>query len=230
MDFDIVSNLNWIGEHIWAALKQMGGVAILTVIMTFITHKINVRFEKRIEHKYDQKLEELKVELDKQRESHKSMLEKRNYVSKTRFDTEFSIVKELMMSCKTMIDAVYFLFPNRNAEPLYDQGEKWSKQHQDYWVKAATATRDFGVLMEGNSAFISKEIYEEFKKIESECRTNILCYMYRNENDPLNNGVSQEKREYEIKKAYERTWEIEQKMTAIADMLRQHFQDMDIQE
>ncbi len=84
--------------------------------------------------------------------------------------------------------------------------------------------------MEGNSAFISKEIYEEFKKIESECRTNILCYMYRNENDPLNNGVSQEKREYEIKKAYERTWEIEQKMTAIADMLRQHFQDMDIQE
>lgn len=163
MDFDIMSNLQWLGNHVWAALKQMGGVAILTVIITFIVHKINTRFEKRIEHKYDQKLEELRVELDKQRESHKSMLEKRNYVSKTRFDTEFAVCKELMMSCKSMVDSISFLFPNEEVEQAYERDKKWDGKNQKTVSDAAIATKKFEELLEGNSPFIPKEVYNEFK-------------------------------------------------------------------
>ena len=220
MSFDIVESFQWLWNHIWAALKQMGGVAILTIIITFIVHRFNTRFEKKIEHKYDAKIEDLKVELDNQREHYKSLLEKRNYVSKTRFDTEFTICKELMIACKRMIDSIYFLFPNRNAEEVFECKPKWTKRDQDYWLEAAKETKMFGEL----------EVYDRFKEIHEQCRMNILIYMYRNENDPINEDVTQEERKKKIDEGYKRTWQINYQMSAIADMLRQHFQDMDIQE
>ena len=192
MNFDIIANLQWIWEHVWGTLKQMGGVVILTGIIAFIVQKINVHYEKRIEHKYDKIIEELKVELDNQREHYKSLLERRNYVSRARFDAEFTICKELMIACKTMIDSIYFLFPNKLTEELFHSEKKWTDKNTEYWVNAIEATKKFGEILEGNAPFISKEIHGKFKDIYEQCRLNITVYMYRCETDPLNIGTTQE--------------------------------------
>lgn len=230
MNFDIVSNLNWIGEHIWVALRQMGGVAILSVIMTFITHKINTRFEKRIEHKYDQKLEELKAELDKQREIHKSMLEKRNYVSKTRFDTEFAVCKELMMSCELMIDSIHTLFPNVELIKAYGSGNMWTAHHQKQWANAADTVKAFSNKLEGYAPFISKEIYDEFRTVLNICKKNVYHYLCFNPDDPMYINVSKEQKTEMLTKAFEDSLRLSDMLSTIAGRIRQYFQNMDIQE
>lgn len=228
MNFDIVSNLKWIGEHIWAALRQMGGVAILTVIITFIIHKINTRFEKRIEHKYDQKLEEIKVELDKQRESYKSLLEKRNYVSKVRFDTEFATCKELVRACRVMVDAVYFLFPTHS----YGELPIDSKERKDYLdALGAEAIKEYNScrkLLDDYAPFITKDLYDNMKDLCKLCGNNIEDFRYRYDKDPIQSPPANKDQASAVHEAYKRTRLLDDKLTAISDYLRGYFQNMEI--
>ena len=230
MNFDIISSIKWIWGHIWTALKQMGGVAILVAIMTFIVHKLNTRYEKRIEHKYDKKIEELKVELDNQREHYKSLIEKRNYVSKTRFDTEFTICKELMISCESMIDSIHTLFPNIELVKAYGSGNMWTPHHQEQWSNSADTVKDFSNKLEGYAPFISKEIYDDFRAALSICKKNIYHYLCFNPNDPLYINVSQEKKTDMLTKAFEDSLKLSSMLSMIAEKMRQYFQNMDIQE
>ena len=230
MNFDIIENLKWLWNHLWAALKQMGGVAILTIIITFIVHKINTRFEKKIEHKYDAKIEELKAELDNQREHYKSLLEKRNYVSKTRFDTEFTVCKELMMACESMIEANHHLFPHIELVNAYGTGDMWSSHHQELWSNGADAVNTFSNKLEGYAPFISKEIYDEFRNILNVCKKNVYHYLCFNPNDRLYKNVTQEKKTEMLTKAFEDSLKLSNMLATIADKIRQYFQEMDIQE
>lgn len=73
MELSIAKGIEWIFTHIWNALREIGGVAIVTAICTFISHRMNVKYEKRITQKYDAELEVLKNDLAT-----------RNHISKTR--------------------------------------------------------------------------------------------------------------------------------------------------
>lgn len=226
MDFDIVSNLKWIGQHIWAALRQMGGVAILTVIITFIVHKINTRFEKHVEHKYDQKLEELKVELDKQRENYRTLLDKRNHVSKTRFDTEFTLCREIMVACHKMINDCYFLFPTFASVPADEEARKeYEKEVYDNAYKSYAA---FISLLIGNAPFISETIYDKLYGLGKKCRENLdefshkwnLSYSWNRSGD-AEEGKSKSE-------AYKRTRQFQAEFDEIVKDLRGYFANLDV--
>ena len=229
MDLNWAHNFEYIKHTLCAILQEAGGVAIFTAICGFIVHKINTRFERRIENKYDEKIEMLKVELDKQRDMYKSILEKRNHVSKARFDTEFSICKELMMDCKTMIDAIHILFPNIELMKAYSAngGEPF---RQEQWSDATDKVNYFSRQIEGNAAFISKEVYDEFTKILNKCKINVYFYLCFNKNDPLFGNLTTSQRTEKLTKAFNNSKELSSMLSNIADMLRQHFQNMDIQE
>lgn len=230
MNFDIMENLKWLWNHIWVALKQMGGVAILTIIITFIVHKINTRFEKRIEHKYDEKLEVLKVELDNQRETYRSLMEKKNYISKTRFDTEFAVCKELMLACNNMINAVYYLFPVREFESHYSDEQTKRQVYDQKYGKAIEASNKYNDLIASYAPFIAKELEEEMKELHILCGKNIEGFRFRYESGPNYVEAPSEQRNAIIDECYERTWVIREKLSNVSDTLRQYFKQIEVEE
>ena len=72
-----------------------GGVgAIVSATVKFTSEKIAERLEKKYELRLNKELEEFKNKLEK------------SYVSKTRFDTEFSIYRQLSESTVIMVKEV----------------------------------------------------------------------------------------------------------------------------
>lgn len=202
-----------------AFMASIGGAgAIIVGIVKYASQRI----AESLSAKYQ-------LELDKRLEEYKNKLDKRNYVSKARFDTEFTVAKELMIACKTMINSVYFLFPNEKLEQVYERNDGWGEKNQKCLLTAIDSSRKFEELLEGNSPFITKEIYDEFSALDMLCRKNILSYSCRNENDSLYATIPVAHRKKIMEEAYKRTWEIQQRFETISDMLRKHFQDMDIQ-
>ena len=73
-----------------------GGVgAIVSATVEFTSEKIAERLEKKYE-----------LRLNKELEDFKNKLENKSYVSKTRFDTEFNIYRQLSESTVIMVKAV----------------------------------------------------------------------------------------------------------------------------
>lgn len=162
-------------------------------------------------------------------EEYKSLVDKKNYVSKARFDTEYNICKEIMVASKNMLDYVYSLFPDKTLESIYGQSVDQNSIKENASLKVAEKIKAFEDLLEGNSPFIPQEVYEEFNELKGMCQANLFSYQCSDVENPFYNSVSDKDREQLISDAYDRTQEIVNRMNTIASMLRQHFQNMDIQ-
>lgn len=228
MDLNWAHNFEYIKDTLWAILQEAGGIAIFTAICSFFVHKINTRFEKRIENKYDEKLESIKVELDNQREKYKSTLEKKNYVSKKRFDTEFSICREIAVACHKMVNDVYFVYPTFAHVPADPDARK--KYEERVYAKAQKSYNSFMELISGSAPFIEKNIYNDLCNLGKLCRENLDTFAYRWDRSFMGDwNTSKEKADLESE-AYERTREITDKNELIIEHLRQYFSELDVNE
>ena len=214
--------MDW--ESIWktavAIIGSIGGAgAIICAVVKFSSDRI----AERLSAKYQ-------LELNKELEQYKSLLSKKNYVSKTRFDTEFAVCKELMMSCESMIDSIHALFPNIQLVKAYGSGNMWTAHHQEQWSNSADTVKAFSNKLEGYAPFISKGIYDEFRTVLSICKKNVYHYLCFNPNDPLYIDVSKEQKTEMLTKAFEDSLRLSDMLSTIAGRIRQYFQNMDIQE
>lgn len=123
--------MNWsdIWKIILAALTSVGGVGSLMVLATkFASNTI----AERLSQKYELKLQ-------KELETFKSALTKREYVSKTRFDTEFRIYRELSQVFSEAIEGVHGIIPF--GEAYYPTDEKERNDYtQHLFVEFAKAS------------------------------------------------------------------------------------------
>ena len=77
--------MNEVSKVVLAVLTSVGGISGLLIL----TIKISVNtIAERLEQKYS-------LKLDKELEKYKSNLDNKIYISKTKFDTEFNIYREL---------------------------------------------------------------------------------------------------------------------------------------
>lgn len=159
-------------------------------------------------------------ELDKKLESHKTSLENKNYVSKARFDTEFSVCKELMMACRTMIDDTYNLFPN------YVRGEeKCTIEKQN---KAILSHSKFTKLLAGYAPFITESLYNSFFSLSQYCALNIDAYYYRLQTTSDNPVSFYDVRDHHISEAYIRSREYDDRLLCISNDMRAYFSSIEI--
>ena len=210
MQLDIAKGFEWIATHVWSALREIGGVAILTAIFAFITHKMNTRYEKRISAKYDKEIEELK-----------SVLDNRGHISKTRFDTGFAIHKELSRSFDQLISAVHWLFPT-GLDRAPATG-KWEEICNERYRTAQEKYNDAASSLGGNAPFINNELYNSYHAILELAAHQIHDYSL---SEPLaieksSPGVR------EIEQAgFERTQKIDEKWKELLDSIRQYFNSL----
>lgn len=108
-----------------------------------------------------------KLSLDKQLEKSKAANERKNYVSKVRFDAEFEIYRSLSKAFNNLLNNLAMLY-NRRFEIPISQNEK-NKYIDDLISDCADSyTKACNTLWE-NAPFISEEIYEYYFEILIEC-------------------------------------------------------------
>lgn len=130
-------------------------------------------FKKSIEHEYNEKLEAFKTQQQKELEKLSKILEKKNYVSKVRFDAEFEIYRELS---GTFFDLVL------SQNDLFTTFSKFDSTPQDkteYKNRFEEARQKYNLTMtclHKNAPFIEKEFYEGFFAILKEAKIQLYFY------------------------------------------------------
>ena len=145
-------------------------------------------------------------------------LEKKNYVSKVRFDTEFAIYRELCESTDGMERAVYMLFPS-NMDYLPEDEEKRRELCLERYKTAQISYVDSSKILGRNSAFIPTEIYQLFWNLHDMCRLQIVFYP---ESLKTNNYKLQPE-------CFERTIQIEKEYKILHEKLRDYLKKLDVE-
>ena len=148
-------------------------------------------------------------------------LERKNYVSKVRFDAEFAIYRELCALTDEMERTVYMLFPAQiDYLPRDEEAKKevFLKRYENANSAYVRASKS----LSKNSAFIPKEIYDLFLKVENLCRMQVNLYP-----DYLKSGEDKLDRKLELK-CWERTLEMDKAYEELQEKLRDHLKKLDV--
>ena len=151
-------NWNTILEIGAAIVVAFGGAgAIIAGVTKFSVNQIADSLQK----KYD-------LKLNKELEAFKNTLENKSYVSKTRFDAEFAIYRQLSGITVTMVKEVSQLFPTFTRDTRDDY--ETYKGRYDTALEKAVAFQD---ELAGSAPFIPAEIYSLFRDLEIKCKQQL---------------------------------------------------------
>ena len=99
-------------------------------------------------------------------------LERKNYVSKVRFDAEFTMYQELIEKFMKMVDAT--LYVSANYKPTED--EKLEKNKEKLKIACKKHDVAYGIMLR-SAAFISQEMYEKFEALRKLCLYHNRAFM-----------------------------------------------------
>jgi hypothetical protein len=150
-------------------------------------------------------------------------LERKNYVSKIRFDAEFSIYRELCALFDEMERTVFWLFPT-GIDHLPDDKDAQKEIFEKRYKQAGTALFNASQSLSKNSAFIPKEIYELFLEVNNLCRIQVNLYPYS-----LRSGLQKLDIKHE-NECWERTITIDESYKKLQEKLREYLKALDVLE
>ena len=170
--------MNWdtIWKAVLAVITAAGGFgALVLLVIKFSSNFIADKLQKKYELKLNKELEEYKSTLDEKLVKYQHISEKKNYVSKVRFDAEFAIYRELSQTFSEAVEATHGIIPD--GEAYYPEDEEERKNYEKHlFVKFAKAHQSAQSTLYANAPFISKEIYDEFDEILGLIRTQSEVY------------------------------------------------------
>ena len=151
----------------------------------------------------------------------------KNYISKTRFDTEFRIYQEISESVLTLISEISTLFPRRlDAFPKSETDdlslfEENFKNASDNYNAASRTINKY-------APFIPKRIFELLESLRNKCRLQIYWYgeFFVKRRDATSNQVLID--EYNC--CGIRTAEIIEDQGTVMDFLRTYLENLDVKE
>lgn len=208
--------MNTLWDVVFAVLAGFGGIgAIITGVVYFSSNFIADRLQKR----YDLKLSE---ELEK----YKANLENKNYISKTKFDTEFAIYRSLSRAYFNMVKCINILIPTGLEMVPADKEakEKYDKERYKNAVSAVAAAQD---EINGNAAFIPEKFFDEYEKIKELCNAQLAEFDKRWD---LGYLASKEEKEHIPMEAYKRTDEINTRLRKLNSEIREYLEKLDVLE
>ena len=210
--------MSWVdvGQIAVASIASAGGIgAIIIGVVTFSTKKIADQMDRKFQATLDQKLEKYKSELSK-----------KEYVSKTKFDTEFALYRELSLSFAQMIKAISVLIPaGFTTVPANKQQRlEADKRHYEAALPAVVDAQD---RLNANIPFIKESIYEGYIKLLQLARQQLTEYESRFVVTDLR--PQEEKEEFRIE-AYLRTDELNEKWNALNCTIREYIATLDVME
>ena len=206
--------IDWqkIAEIALTCIASVGGVgAIIVEVVKFSGDKI----AERLSMKYQ-------LQLDKEKERYKTELSKKTYISKTRFDAEFSIYRELTMNFSKMVIAVSFVVPYGLVNVPVDEEDR-KKLEQDNYITAKKAAVEAQDSLRANKAFIPKELCEKYDEILHLAGLQLEAYTRR-----FNLSYTPEERQGYKSEDYLRTKEMQDKWDVQTDRIRDYLANLEV--
>ena len=145
----------------------LGSIGIGGAIVAGFSSWVGKVWANRLMAKESAKFREVLERLTKQ-------LERKNYVSKVRFDTEFAIYRELSKNLVLVVQNARVLFPDKGLQyaPVDKQEQIYIKNYQD----ACRSYNTFSSCLASNCAFIVDDIYHDFESIREKIDHQIQFY------------------------------------------------------
>ena len=211
--------MDW--ESVWriilAAIVSVGGAGVIIVFIgKWLANLSAEAILKKAEFEFDRKLENLK-----------SKLEKRNYISKVRFDLEIEIYRQLSESVLLMVLNSCALFPV-GIEHCCPDKDAEIKRKEELCSKATDSYNQANQAIMQNAPFIPENIYELFSDIRNDCRKQIVFF------PEFRLWSTSEEWRKELKDEYMACWirtkTINDKLTSLLEKLRSHIAELDVLE
>lgn len=156
--------MSWadVGQIATAAIISAGGIgAIIVAVICFSTNWIADRLAKKFEAKLAQEMEKYKIELSK-----------KEYVSKTRFDTEFKIYRDLSVVFFDLVKVVNALIPYGLTTVPADK-EVREKIENEQLERAKDLSIEAQDTLNQNAPFIPEKFYNAYDSILRKCYLQI---------------------------------------------------------
>ena len=209
MHLNLLYGIDWLCTLIGDVLQEIGGVAIVTALCTFIAYRMNTHYEKKIEAKYNREIETLKSQLD-------IMAHAKNIY----FDTEFSIYQELCSAFFEMVSAVHWLFPTGlDRAPA---AGNWAEICEERYRTAQEKYNVAASILGSKAPFIEEEKYNLFYSILTLSAKQIHKYAF---SEPKSNHCSESVNKIRAE-GHEQTEAIEKQWKELLNQLRAHFREM----
>lgn len=206
--------MDWakIGEIAVALIVSVGGIG--TIIVAIVKWCSDIIAE-RLSKKYQ-------LQLDKEMEKYKTELSKKEYVSKTRFDAEFSIFRELTAAFSKLVTDISIMIPAGYAEVPVDNDAKEELEKQHYISASQSMVAAQNALF-ANETFINKDFCNSYKEVLKLARLQLFAYTRRFNVYNLNPN----KKEFSMDD-YNRTEELNLKWQEHTDTIRNYLASLDV--
>ncbi len=193
-----------------AVIVSFGGAAIIIAgIVKWSADRIAEQIIKKKDFEFSQKLEALK-----------SSLEKKNYISKTRFDLEIEIYRELSETTLLMVLDNNVLFQHFEILPK-DEEKRREQRHKDFCKASESYNSAVNSILK-NAPFIPEKMYKIFDDIRKLCLTQIGLHRH------CYSGKDHPSLMTQRDKGYMRTDEISTKLDQLIEQLRIHIASLDV--
>lgn len=203
-----------IWEIVLGIMAGFGGVGVIILaIIKFSAEQI----AKRLEEKYS-------LKLNKELEKYKYNLDNKIYISKTKFDTEFSIYRELSKAFFDMVKDISLLIPTGIATKIADekaQKEYESKLYSSAFEKAIVAQD----ALNANAPFIQSDLFDKYNIIFQLCNRQLKTFERRW--NVLIMASQEEKESFSIDD-YNRTDDINIKFNELNEKIRTYLATLDV--
>lgn len=209
-------------EQIWqtvlAIIGSVGGAgAIIVAVVKFASNII----AERLSQKYE-------IKISKELESYKAVLDKKTYISRTKFDVEFQIYRELSEKGLTMIESVYWLFPS-GIDYLPQDVDKRKDLYLQRYHNAGEAINAAQKEITANAPFISANFYNKFEELRRLCVQQYNSYTWCGALKEKTYDFCKTKADAETQ-CWQRTEEISEKQQQLITELREYLENLDVME
>lgn len=206
--------MNYLTNMILAIIISAGGIGgVIIAVIHFSSNIIADRLQKKYQ-----------LVLDRQLEYFKADVENKKYISKTKFDAEFSLYRSLSKKFFDMVKAISILIPYGIAFSPVDEQERRIKDKENYQTANNYCVIAQDELYE-NAAFIPEDFYEAYTEILSLCHRQLI--EFRKRWDMSYVGTITEK-ELLSPETYKRTDEILTKFTEFNKEIRIYLDKLDV--
>ena len=166
---------------------------------------------------------EEKAKYEKELERLTKQLERKNYVSKVRFDAEFAIYRELNKTLVLVVQDASLLFPIGGLQYTPRDEHATREMYKEYYEDAYKSYTAFSNCLASNSAFIAGDIYQDFESIRKKICQQVNFYpaIIGLTNTPY---LSQEKTE----ECWRYTAEVYAEQQKLQNKLRKYLKDLDV--
>ncbi|MDR0841220.1 MAG: hypothetical protein LBN26_07575 [Christensenellaceae bacterium] len=190
-----------------------GAGVIIAAVIKFSSDKI----AERLSAKYE-------LRLNKELESFKSGLEKKNYVSKVRFDAEFEIYRQLSKTFFDMVKSIHAMIPPGLSRKLADKPAQKEEDERVY----SNASRDIVTaqdLLHASDPFIPEDFYNLYDEILKLGYLQLNAFNPRWDNNCL---AAQEEKERLTPNDYNRSSEMNNKLMLLNNRIRDYLSKLDV--